>query len=105
MLGGKLAFYAQTSMGWGKAGMTATVPTYGSGGMMTVSSQTSTNRSRIFTAGPGLAYFLNPHVALLGGLSYRNYRNKDSGNETSTATTNTTNGIYLNIGAQVFVGK
>ncbi len=73
--------------------------------MMTVSSQTSTNRSRIFTAGPGLAYFLNPHVALLGGLSYRNYRNKDSGNETSTATTNTTNGIYLNIGAQVFVGK
>lgn len=103
MLGEKLALYAHTSVAWGKQSTRYTVPVTGAG-VDAILTQTNESRYRTIAAGPGLAFFLNPHVALLGGLSYRNESVKGK-READLIVTNTTNGLYLNIGAQVFLGR
>ncbi len=105
MLGEKLALFAQTSLVWGRGVNRITFPETGSGGSTSVVTRSSVNRSRTFSVGPGLAYFLNPHIALLGGLSYRNYNTKQEESELTSASTYNTNGVNLNVGVQVFMGQ
>jgi hypothetical protein len=104
MLGDKLAFYAHTSVAWGKQSTRFTIPVTGAG-VDAIITQTHNSRYRTIAAGPGLAFFLNPHIALLGGLSYRNYRSEEEGEQPDFAATQTTNGLYFNVGAQVFLGR
>lgn len=103
MLGDKLGFYAHSSVAWGKQSTQFTVPITG-GGVNAVITHTDNVRYRTIAAGPGLAFFLNPHVALLGGLSYRNQSEKGR-READFTVTNNTSGLYLNLGAQVFLGR
>jgi hypothetical protein len=104
MLGDKLAFYAQTSLSWGKLQSTNSFPITSSGGVTTQETQRNEGRWRVFAAGPGLAYFLGPHVAVFSGLTYRNHRYVQETSETSSGTTSTTDGVYLNVGARLFLG-
>jgi hypothetical protein len=103
-LGDKLAVYAQTSLSWGKSWATSTFPVSDPSGAARLETQRSDARSRAFTAGPGLAYFLNPHVALLGGVTYRHHRYTYEGTTITTVTTSTVSGAYFNLGTQVFLG-
>lgn len=104
-LGEKLAVYAQTSLSWGKSWGVNTFPVTGPGGATTQETQRSDTRWRAFTVGPGLAYFLNPHVALLGGITYRHNRYNNEGSTITMATNSTVSGAFFNLGTQVFLGS
>ncbi len=105
MLGDKLAVYAQTSLAWGESRSVQTYTATDSDGTPVVDKYRSNANWRVFSAGPGLAYFLNRHVALLGGVTYRHNRSVQKNFGTTQSATTTTDGAYLNIGAQVFLGR
>jgi hypothetical protein len=105
MLGDKLAVYAQTSLSWGKSWATNSFSVSDPNGTVRKETQRSDTRWRAFTAGPGLAYFLNPHVALLGGVTFRHHRYTNEGSAIAMTTTSTVSGAYFNLGTQVFLGS
>lgn len=104
-LGDKLAVYALTSLSWGKSWATNTFSVSDPNGTVRRETQRSDTRWRAFTAGPGLAYFLNPHVALLGGVTFRHHRYTNEGSAIAMTTTSTVSGAYFNLGTQVFLGR
>lgn len=105
MLGDKLAVYAQTSLAWGNQRAAHTLASIDSNGVTTLVQQRSDAHWRVFAAGPGLAYFLNPHVALLGGITYRNHRYVQEKSESTQNQdiVNTSASAFLNVGVQAFL--
>jgi len=57
-----------------------------------------------FSVGPGLTYFLSPHVGLQGNLLYQLNRIETPEGIYSTRF-NKTSGLYFKVGLQIFLGK
>jgi opacity protein-like surface antigen len=63
-------------------------------------------RANSWTLGAGLSYFLNPHIALEGILSYSGRRSKnDTTPENVTFAHRNADGLGLSIGLQIFLRK
>jgi hypothetical protein len=107
----KLAIQIQTSYTWGKTSGTdgvyipeIFVDPNASNNQQILVLQTIKNNTTTFSVGPGLTYFLSPHVGLQGNLLYKINRVDPSDGYYNYGITKTS-GLYFHVGLQIFLGK